>query len=99
MSETELSDSFRVSAFSTAVQLLADFWPLWKEMPAAAEIYEPVVVSLKRVPLERYHSQVKEGVSEFVAAVEESDKNRRKPLMHEAKRPKPLRLYEPMVEE
>jgi len=99
LSEMEYNDQFRVSALNVAVQLISNFVDLWDELPAAAEIYNPILKSLLKLPLEFYNSQVKESVDTLVLRLEKLKAKTRTRLLHEAKKPRPLRLYEPVIEE
>ena len=95
----ELNDEFRVASLSIGVRLLKDFLSLWDELPSIPEVYNPVLESLRKLPLERYNSCMKESVGALLVQIEKLGGRTRKRLIHEAKKPKPLRLYEPAVED
>lgn len=95
----DLNDEFRVASLSIAVRLLKDFLSLWDELPSILEVYNPVLESLRKLPLDRYNSCIKETAGALLAQIEKLSARTRKRLIHEAKKPKPLRLYEPAVED
>merc|ERR1712136_306274 len=66
LSEMEYDDKFRVSALHVTVQLISNFIDLWSELPAAIDVFNPILESLTKLPVERYHSQVKESVETLV---------------------------------
>lgn len=81
------------------VRLLSDFVDIWSELPAAPEIYSPVLESLQELPSERYNDKLREAIKGLVEKIRNLCQKTRKRLVHEAKKPKPLRLYEPAVED
>lgn len=97
--ENEFNDRFRVAALWISVRLLSDFLALWEELPSAMEIYSPVLNTLRKLPINRYNSQVQQSVSLLIANLEKQAGKTKKRLVHEAKKPKPLRLYEPVIED
>jgi len=99
LSEMDYNDQFRVSALHVTVQLISNFLDLWHELPAAIDVFDPILKSLTKLPVEIYHSQVKESVEALVLGLSELKAKTRKRLIHEAKKPRPLRLYEPVIEE
>lgn len=97
--ETEFNDKFRVSAVWVAVCLLSDFLELWKDLPSSLEIFVPILESLRKLPINRYNNLLKESVNALVTKLEQMSGNRKKCLVHEAKKPRPLRLYEPAIDD
>lgn len=81
------------------IRLLSDFFDIWSELPAAPEIYSPILESLQKLPSDRYNGKLNEAVKSLAEKIERLTQKTRKRLVHEAKKPKPLRLYEPAVEE
>ena len=82
-----------------AVRLATDFLALWKDLPAAVEIYGNILHGLKQLPLDRYNEGINNSVKKLVESIEELNKTSRKKLVHETKKPRPLRLYEPVIED
>lgn len=72
---------------------------LWTEQAAAHVIFAPVRKSLEALPLDGYPEAVRSAVDRLFQAVDRLEREPRKRLVHEAKRPKPLRLLDPLVEE
>ena len=99
MVENEFNDQFRVTSLLVTVRLLSDFLTLWNELPSAVDIYNPILESLRKLPIERYNSKVEESVKTLIVSIEQVASRTRKRLLHEAKQPKPLRLYEPAIED
>ena len=99
LTKTEFNDSFSVSALDTAVKFLDDFLSLWNALPSVMEVYSPIVKNLQSLPLERYPECVGESLKTLVKNIEDLETTKRKRLLHEAKRPKALKLYEPVIEE
>lgn len=97
--ESDFNDGFRATALWVTIRLLTDFLTLWNELPSARDIYEPILESLRRLPMDRYNSQVQESVKNLTTNLEQLATKPRKRLTHEAKKPKPLRLYEPVIED
>lgn len=81
------------------VRLLADYLTLWNELPSAKDIYDPILESLRQLPVDRYNSEVQESVKNLTSNLEQLATKPRKRLIHEAKKPKPLRLYEPIIDD
>ena len=99
MVENEFNDQFRVTSLLVTVRLLSDFLTLWNELPSAVDIYNPILESLRKLPIDRYNSKVEESVKTLIVSIEQVASRTRKRLLHEAKKPKPLRLYEPAIED
>jgi len=99
LSETEYNDQFRVSALHVTIRLISNFVDLWNEQPASIEIFNLILKSLVKLPVEHYHSQLKESIEALVLRLNQLTTKTRKRLVHEAKKPRPLRLYEPVIEE
>jgi hypothetical protein len=97
--ETEFNDQFRATALWVTVRLIADFLGLWNELPSAIDIYHPILESLRKLPMDRYNSQIQESAKSLTTDIEQLASRTRKRLVHEAKKPKPLRLYEPIIDD
>jgi hypothetical protein len=97
--EIEFNDKFRATALWVTVRLIADFQNLWNELPSAIDIYHPILESLRKLPMDRYNGQIQESVKRLTTDLEQLASKTRKRLAHEAKKPKPLRLYEPIIDD
>lgn len=97
--ETEFNDQFRATALWVTIRLIADFLALWNELPSALDIFHPILESTRKLPMERYNSQIQESVNRLTTDIEHLASRTRKRLVHEAKKPKPLRLYEPIIDD
>lgn len=97
--ETEFTEQFRSTALWVTVRLIADFLTLWNELPSALDIFHPILESLRKLPMNRYNSRIQESVKGLTSDLEQLASRTRKRLVHEAKKPKPLRLYEPVIDD
>ena len=99
LGETEFNDQFRVAALSVTVRLLSDFLALWNEFPSTIDIFKPILENLRKLPLEKYNICLVDSITTLIKSVERLNQVTRTRLIHEAKKPRPLRLYEPVIEE
>ncbi|KAK7493223.1 hypothetical protein BaRGS_00015560 [Batillaria attramentaria] len=93
------TDEFRISSISTCVHLLQEFSHLYSKLPATPQVFAPVLNMLKKLPTSLYPQGVKESVDMLVATLEKDATRPLTPLTVEKKRPQPLKMFEPRVEE
>lgn len=89
-------DDFKIKAVSLALHLLTRFCDLWGTNAAALLIFEPFVPLLRA---DNYCECLRGGAQEALEKVMSFKKEKLEKLMLESKKPKPLRLYEPRIEE
>ena len=95
---TEINDDFRIRAFGTTINLLCSFLELWNEIPAVYLIFEPILILLKVGSVKKYPKIIREGVKTLTIELENVKKQKLEYLMFEKKKPKPLKMYDPLIE-
>jgi len=94
----DLDDNFRVSALKSTLTILIKLVRLYRELPSAAELLEPLVAPLRNIKTEQYPGKVKEMVEQIIQSI--SSLNRRRVAVVKPARQVPmLRMMEPKVEE
>ncbi|XP_014665036.1 PREDICTED: nucleolar protein 14-like isoform X2 [Priapulus caudatus] len=89
---------FKCTAISVTLKLLCKFAVLYKSLPAYLEIFAPVKNVLCKVPWERYTDSVKASHQQLVQELSNCLETRQS-LSRSKKRPQPLKLFEPLIED
>lgn len=89
-------DEFKIRSINLALNLLNQFCQFWNEEPSSVLIFEPFVPLLN---VENYPVCLREKIEEVLKNILKLKKNKLIKLMLEKKKPKPLRLYEPEIEQ
>ncbi|XP_061183430.1 nucleolar protein 14-like [Saccostrea echinata] len=100
MEEEELrNDEFRLSVIKGCVALLSEFSSLYQELPAYKEIFIPVLDMLEKLPVNNYPSTLQVSVQDLQKAVKEITSKPRMQVSMPQRKPKPLKMFEPKIEE
>ena len=85
-----------MNALSLGIKLLSEFCDNWERGQPAYLLFEEFVPLLNS---KLYHGCLKDGVENVLEKILNFKRENLKMLVLEKKRPKPLRLYEPNIEE
>ena len=96
--QSGFDDEFKVRAFVTAVNMIAEFKKLYEEIDAAYLIFEPIVKLLKMQKLENYPKNIKKHTKKIRKDLQSLRNKKLEYMVAEQKKPKALRLYEPRIE-
>jgi len=94
----DIDDSFRVSALSTTLTILIKLLKLYREIPAAMEIFSALVPPLRNLKTVNCPSKLSEMVEQVTLSISSLNR-RRKPVVKPAKQVPMLRMIEPKIEE
>ncbi|XP_052770392.1 nucleolar protein 14-like isoform X2 [Mya arenaria] len=93
------TDQFKLTAINTTLGLLLEFSKMYKDLMTFREIFEPVVSMCKCLPTDNYPESIQTRIELLVSQCEEYSSKSRQPLAMQKKKPKPLKMFEPKVEE
>jgi len=92
------SDEFRCYAINTLLGVMAQYLELWEELPCIKWIVQPWLAPLAALPTDNYPENLQSKVKSLVAKIQNL-KQSLKYMQHEAKKPVPLKMFEPKIEE
>ncbi|KAJ9577288.1 hypothetical protein L9F63_006127 [Diploptera punctata] len=95
----EAGEDFKVRALNTVIKLLHEFCSNLKDIPASYQIFAPLLNTINKLDLQKYPIQVTDNVKSLVCSIEILSQQKLQHLVIEKKKPKPLRMYEPRIEE
>lgn len=90
------TESFKVNALGLALTLLTKFCDFWQKEDPAILLFNCFIPVLDS---NRFSNSLKESVEEALGKIESFRNGSLKYLVLEKQKPKPLRLYEPLIEE
>lgn len=90
------SEEFKVNAVALALNLLSEFCNFWEEGQSAILVFEPFIPLLDS---NVFSDCLKEASDKVLAKILKFKNENLKMLVLQKKKPKPLRLYEPNIEE
>ncbi|XP_052249880.1 nucleolar protein 14-like [Dreissena polymorpha] len=93
------NDEFRVNAVHMTIGLITEFMALYKDLAAFREVFAPILTMLKHLPCQNYPESLKEKIQACKEECEKFSSKPLKPLAMQKKKPKPLKMFEPKVEE
>ncbi|XP_030841150.1 nucleolar protein 14 [Strongylocentrotus purpuratus] len=102
---TDLEDldqaEFSTWALGLTCHLLHQFSTLYVDLPSYSEIFSPIYILLqdKELLLNKYHHDVQSLGDEVLSHIEGSRQRTRRVLEVEKKKPAPLKMFEPKIEE
>ncbi|XP_022106736.1 nucleolar protein 14-like [Acanthaster planci] len=95
------TDEFRCWALHATLSLLSEFATLYAGLASAPEIFDPVRrwLEAKHIPVERYPEDVEELHGSLLGQLTSLSVRPKPHLQREKKRPQPLPMFEPKIEE
>lgn len=93
------TDSFKVAAVHQCLVLLEEFSKLYVSLPSYREIFTPVLCICEKLPKEMYPESVQYELRYFMTRCQGSCEKKRSFLVMQKKKPKPLKMFEPKMEE
>lgn len=93
------NNEFRLSAISACVNLLTEFCKLYTEFPSFWEIFSRVKSACDKLPVKFYPDDLRSDVKELTDFISGHQHGKKKPLVIQKKKPKPLKMFEPEVED
>ena len=94
----EIDDEFRVRALFSTLTIIIKLLKLYREIPSAAELFEPFSQPLANIKTELYPTKLQEMLTQ-VANTITSLKRKRAPVVRSAKKVAMLRMLEPSIED
>ena len=94
----EIDDEFRVRSLFSTLTIIIKLLKLYREIPSAAELFEPFSQPLANIKTEFYPTRLQEMLNQ-VATTITSLKRKKAPVVRPAKKVAMLRMLEPSVEE
>lgn len=100
MDKDELrNDDFRLSVIKGSVALLSEFQTLYQELPSYREIFSPVLDMMDKLPVNKYPQTLQESIKDLQKTIKERSSKSRKHVSMPQRKPKPLKMFEPKIEE
>ncbi|XP_072026375.1 nucleolar protein 14-like isoform X2 [Amphiura filiformis] len=95
------TDEFRIWALSLTLQLLCELSTLYEQLSSFREIFHPISTCLEsgRLPQDRYPDSIKTLCDTLRENLSVKDGVPCKWLQREKKRPQPIKMLEPLIEE
>jgi len=95
------TDEMRVHSLSHCLSVLNKFVDLYQDLPASVEIFTPVKEHLQRIPVDPYPPSFKKLHSTLLSRINDlyNKSLTRKHLTLQARRPEPIKTFEPKFEE
>ncbi|XP_071089794.1 nucleolar protein 14-like isoform X2 [Haliotis cracherodii] len=93
------SSQFKLCLIHCCVSLLQEFSRLYSDLPAHTDIFSPVLFMCDRLPTSHYPTQLKDSVSGLQEYLKGERQKARKSLVFNRVKPKPLKMFEPLIEE
>lgn len=99
--DEKTTDETRVNSVHHCLSVLQKFVDLYQDLPASFEIFAPVKEHLQRIPLDLYPASVQEIHSVLLTRLNGlyAKSLNRKHLTLQARKPEPIKTYEPKFEE
>ncbi|KAJ8316913.1 hypothetical protein KUTeg_004817 [Tegillarca granosa] len=93
------NNEFRLSAISACVKLLIEFCKLYAELPSFWEIFSPVKSVCDKLPVKFYPDNLQSDIKELEKFISDHQHGIKKSLVIQKKKPKPLIMFEPEIED
>lgn len=93
------TDRFRVCAMCTTLRLLIDFAKLYEQLPAYKTVFAPIKEMYNKLPTSVYPEEVLTVGGVLLGQLDYQNSKEIAHLVMERKKPKPLKMYEPQIEE
>ncbi|XP_053407134.1 nucleolar protein 14-like [Mercenaria mercenaria] len=93
------TDQFRITSICRCFRLLSEYRKLYCDLSSFKEIFTPVLYMCHKLPKHKYPTELQNMINDFTASCEEPCNRKKAPLVMQKKKPKPLKMFEPKVEE
>ncbi|CAC5420942.1 NOP14 [Mytilus coruscus] len=93
------NDGFRLSVISSMVSLLEQFSSVYDNYPSYKEIFSPIKCQCGKLPVSNYPDSLRKQIQRLVNNITDGMETKRKPLVMQKKKPPPLKMFEPKIEE
>ncbi|GFS26798.1 nucleolar protein 14 [Elysia marginata] len=93
------TDSFRCAAIAKCVDLLQASLNLWEDLPDLAAVMNPIKEPLSILPVQNYPDSLKTAIHKLKTKMREAEANKLHVMQLPTKKPEPLKLFEPKIEE
>ncbi|XP_071170324.1 nucleolar protein 14-like isoform X2 [Mytilus edulis] len=93
------NDGFRLSVISSTVVLLEQFSAVYDNYPSYQEIFSPIKCQCGKLPVSNYPESLQKQIQRLVNNITDGMETKRKPLLMQKKKPPPLKMFEPKIEE
>ena len=94
----DIDDKFKVTALSATLKIIIKLLKLYREIPSAFELFQPMITPLHNIKLENYPKAVVEKISQIKESIN-SLKTKKSPMVKPSKKTPMLRMMEPKIEE
>lgn len=84
---------------SSTVSLLEQFSSVYDNYPSYKEIFSPIKCQCGKLPVNNYPESLKKQIQRLVNNITDGTETKRKPLVMQKKKPPPLKMFEPKIEE
>lgn len=99
LTETEISEDFKIRALYTSLKLLQEFKSNFSDYSSQYEIFENIIHYLEQLPVSNYPIEVQNEIKKVLDNLKQTKEERKLDyIVMAAKKPKALRLYEPNIE-
>lgn len=96
----DFDEEFKIRVTNTVINLILEFFDIYKELASCVEIAEPIFKYLELIPMNSYPITVRKNHKKLKDSLTELKNNRNLVYVKMAeRRPKALRLYEPKIVE
>uniref|UniRef100_T1IJG7 Nucleolar protein 14 n=1 Tax=Strigamia maritima TaxID=126957 RepID=T1IJG7_STRMM len=92
----DFTDEFRVNAVWMCCELLVKFAELYQELPSFPQLFRPIEVWMKKLPLTHYPREVRDTIESLDVMLR--TRHLLTPLMRARKRPQSIKFFEPKIE-
>ncbi|KAK3603036.1 hypothetical protein CHS0354_037784 [Potamilus streckersoni] len=93
------NDEFRLSAINNSLILIREFSNLYAELPSYKEIFTPITNMCKKLPVQDFPTALQKNLKNLMENICANCQRKRQFLVIQKKKPQPLKMYEPKVEE
>lgn len=95
----EISDELRITIMSVCLHIVHQFAKLYETLPSYQEIFVNFVEWRHKFPLEKCPEDLKSKMDMLMEQLQKGSSRRQNVLIQEKKKPQPLKLLEPKIEE
>ena len=94
----DIDDQFKVTAISATLKIIIKLLKLYREIPSALELFQPMLSPLENIKLENYPETVRDKISQIKESIK-SLKRKKAPVLKPSKKTPMLRMMEPKIED
>ncbi|XP_039275726.1 nucleolar protein 14 homolog isoform X3 [Nilaparvata lugens] len=96
--QAQIDDQFRIAATGVALRLLHTATDQYASLPAAKVIFAPLNQLIAKFKISKYPKSVADILDQLKTSLDKICNKKMDYIVSEAKRPKALKLYEPLIE-